>query len=236
MGAFVDLTNQVINGILFVRRVENDKHNKSRWEVECHCGAEFVVVGSKVKSGHTQSCGCSIRKHGESGTSLHRVWKDMKKRCYNPNVQHYNHYGGRGIKVCEEWKSDFMSFKTWCIENGYREGLSIDRINNDEGYSPENCRWTNRVVQGRNRRVSQSSVSGVSGVIRNPYEKWEVSIVDDAGKKVYLGSLSDLREAVDVRRQAECEYWGYTKITEEQTNEILEREAILKNERTESKQ
>lgn len=126
----------------------------------CDCGnfAERVAVG-KLKAGHTTSCGCYKRErtseihttHGMKGTYIHNSWAAMKSRCYNENDGKYYRYGARGITVCNEWRFDFMAFYNWSMANGYSEELTIDRRNNDIGYSPENCRWTDYTTQARNR-------------------------------------------------------------------------------------
>lgn len=128
------------------------------WRCRCDCGNLTSVRSSHLYHGRAQSCGC-IRterlikmhyKHGQSGTSIHNVWMSMHERCKNPNSTVYDRYGGRGIKVCDEWR-EFTPFFYWAKSNGYREGMTIDRINNDGNYSPDNCRWVDMKAQCRNR-------------------------------------------------------------------------------------
>lgn len=122
----------------------------------CSCPKQTlrVVAVSRLIGGYSKSCGCvrydgtsqeklgdKTRTHGLSSTRLYKIWKGMKKRCYNTNKPNYKNYGGRGIEVCPEWKDDFSSFMGWSIENGYSDELSIDRVDNDLGYSPYNCQW-----------------------------------------------------------------------------------------------
>ena len=92
------------------------------------------------------------KKHGGRNSKLYRIWSNMKDRCNNPDCKVYSDYGGRGIKVCKEWIDDFSAFQKWALANGYKEGLTIDRKDNDKGYSPDNCRWTDRKIQGNNKR------------------------------------------------------------------------------------
>ena len=126
---------------------------------ECECGNECIVTGENLRNGTTKSCGCladESRKtcrldHGMSHSVIYNTWCNMKQRCYNPNNAKYKNYGARGITVCDEWVSDFNSFYNWSINNGWEDGLTIDRINNDKGYSPDNCRWTDLITQANNR-------------------------------------------------------------------------------------
>lgn len=101
--------------------------------------------------------------HGESKTKLNKVWRNMKDRCFNPNNSRYAHYGLRGISVCDEWRNDYASFRDWAKANGYSEGLSIDRMDNNGDYAPYNCRWVNSTVQNnnfsRNRLVSHNGLT-----------------------------------------------------------------------------
>ena len=171
---------------------------------KCYCGVEFKTVIRNVKTGHTISCGCYNRQliketnttHGLSRHRLHNVWSVMLDRCQNKNNKGYENYGGRGIKVCDRWKTDFVSFYNWAIDNGYKEGLSIDRINNDLGYSPDNCRWATKKVQSRNtRRIMITNKSGYRGVCWNKiYNKW-VARVSVNKKRIHLGYFTDKIDA-----------------------------------------
>lgn len=139
---------------------KNKTGNKQRYVlVKCECGEEFEVIYNSLKTGNTKSCGCyhvetstenmnQNRKdwssHGKSRTKIYKVWTSMKDRCNNENNSHYSRYGGRGISVTEQWinkDNGFESFYEWAMNNGYQEGLSIDRIENDGNYEPSNCQW-----------------------------------------------------------------------------------------------
>lgn len=125
----------------------------------CSCGNQAIVRLEYLISGHTKSCGClksaaaSIAKttHGQSGTRLHGIWNGMLNRCRNKNVKSYKHYGAQGVTVSDEWR-EFESFMKWALSNGYREDLTIERINPFGNYEPENCCWIPKSEQGKNRR------------------------------------------------------------------------------------
>lgn len=117
-----------------------------------------------------------MKSHGHGYENrLYRIWKGMRTRCNNPNSKDYKNYGGRGIKVCEEWE-DFIIFRTWSLENGYSDKLTIDRIDGEDGYSPGNCRWSNLLTQNRNRRCTTVQIDGETLSLREVSEKFNIKL------------------------------------------------------------
>lgn len=136
----------------FIKEKGTNKHQKKVSLYKCKCGTEFEAVNTRVKSGHTTSCGCSRgEKHGDKGTRLYNIWSNMKARCTRKSHHQYINYGGRGISLCNEW-TKYSNFKLWSEANGYTSVLTIDRVDNSRGYSPDNCRWTTHKVQNNNTR------------------------------------------------------------------------------------
>lgn len=144
-----------------IKYVGKNKYGKSLWECKCDCGNTKVIVRDSLikEKGGTRSCGCLgmesrrvkiPRTHGMTGTRIHRIWKNMKTRCYNGHDKFYYCYGGKGIKICDEWRNNFVPFYEWSMENGYTDELTIDRINSDGDYEPSNCRWVTMKVQNAN--------------------------------------------------------------------------------------
>lgn len=164
MGKIKDLTGQRFGRLVVVSENGRDKIQNVLWLCRCDCGNMVTIRGSMLRAGRSKSCGC-FRKdlqseinttHGLRNTRLHRIWSEMKTRCYNKKNKSYEMYGGRGIIVCEEWLHNFQAFYDWAMANGYRDDLTIDRINNDKGYSPDNCRWITQKEQQNNRRNNRT--------------------------------------------------------------------------------
>lgn len=144
--------------VLSIAYKKSAKGSRTRiyWNCKCDCGKEIITRSDYITSGQSISCGCSkimrLTKHGESRTRLYRIYDRMKQRCYNPNHEHYKDYGGRGIIICNDWLSCFDNFSKWAKENGYNDFLTLDRINPNEIYCPDNCRWVNMKIQNNNKR------------------------------------------------------------------------------------
>lgn len=137
------------------------KKNYPKAWFKCICGKQKIIGVKNVSEGATKSCGCinfsrkGNYRHGGSlkkKTRLYNIYHKMKTRCYSPNYSEAKYYSERGITICEEWKNNFVAFRDWALKNGYAENLSIDRIDVNKGYSPDNCRWVDDKTQSRNRR------------------------------------------------------------------------------------
>lgn len=160
MGKKIQLEGMRFGRLTVVAEGGRSKNRQITWICQCDCGKiTHPIMSTQLLHGVTRSCGClrddltrsrSVT-HGLSGTQIYGVWHTMKNRCLNPNTKKYKDYGARDIKVCEEWLHDFQAFYDWAMANGYHEGLSIDRINVNGNYCPENCRWVDMKTQSNNK-------------------------------------------------------------------------------------
>ncbi len=173
----LDLTGQRFGRLVVIEEAGHSSDGRVQWFCKCDCGKTTVSTTTNLKRNHTRSCGCLNEenhfKHGKrtrtNSHSLYGIWDNMKQRCGNSNATLYHRYGGRGITVCQEWREDFQAFYNWAMANGYQDDLTIDRIDNDKGYSPDNCRWITKKANLNN--TSQNAFIELNGE-RHTIAEW----------------------------------------------------------------
>lgn len=143
-----DIKGMRFGSLIAIKRVGSNEKGHSLWECKCDCGKTIVNLSNRLLTGNSSTCGCR-NGHGMRYTRLYRTWINMKQRCTNPKEMHYKRYGGRGIKICDEWINSFKSFYSWAINSGYKDSLTIDRKDNDGNYEPNNCRWITNAENAR---------------------------------------------------------------------------------------
>ena len=184
-GMYQDLIGQKY-GKLTVSKMHKHENRKYYWQCECECGNRTIVEGSKLKNGHTKSCGCIKKewsakmnyKNGLSNSKIASTYHNMLNRCYRKSCDMYDHYGLKGITVCNEWlgENGFVNFCNWSISHGYSDGLTIDRIDNSKGYCPENCRWVDQYVQANNKSNNRYlRINGIVDTVGNHARRHGVS-------------------------------------------------------------
>lgn len=181
----------------YPREISKQKRTFSKYECP-YCSKVFTAQIRSVDNGMCHSCGCLIKKvssninkkHGMTKSRIYSIWGGIKTRCYNKKWRKYCDWGGRGIKMCDDWRDNYMLFYEWAISSGYRDDLSINRIDNNGNYCPQNCNWVDDFEQSINRRIKATNTSGYNGVSYNKQtSKWIVSITH-RGERRYLGLFS----------------------------------------------
>lgn len=207
-----DLVGKRYGKILVVERLNATTHGDTLYRCKCDCGNEVIARQSNLVKRHNLSCGeygCkkTNKTHGMRNSDLYKKYYDIHTRC---NRKDNYLYGGRGISVCAEWSGEcgFENFMKWSTENGYKEGLSLDRIDVDGDYCPENCRWVTWDIQAKNKRPLPNNTTGVSGVY--PKDGKYAASISVNGKRFHLGTFKTIEETTKARREAEQKYWGWT--------------------------
>ena len=171
MAVIIDLTGQQYGKLKVLELAVDIPGKKKKWLCRCECGNEIIVAGSNLRNGHTTGCKkCAMKdlkkgniKHGMSDSKLYSVWRGILNRCENPKSRSYSDYGAKGISVCDEWH-DSVNFIKWSCDNGYKEGMEIDRKDNTAGYSPSNCRWVTRIENANNKSNNRRFVYNGRGM------------------------------------------------------------------------
>lgn len=216
-------------GKLTVLKLDEKRSGKRKYYIcQCECGNLKSVRDDCLKSGNTKSCGCLLKEINNSKTQytkekLYHVWAGMKSRCNNPNTYRYEDYGGRGIKVCDEWNGEhnYVNFRTWAINNGYSEGLTIDRINVNGNYEPNNCRWVNQHIQSRNtRRNLNITYNGETHVLQDWSEILNINI-NTLYHRIYILGW-DIKEAFENHNDDNYKH-GLDKANEKNKQEYEEK-------------
>ena len=171
-----ELLGQRFGNLTVVEKCESNAHGEIKWKCICDCGNEHFATSHRLITGETQRCTeCKIeliRKanttHGCNPAELYWKYQNMLTRCYNKKYTLFHRYGGRGIKVCDEWRHSFVAFRDWALSHGYKTGLTLDRIDNDGDYSPNNCRWATVTEQANNRSTNRIvTVNGETDTLAN---------------------------------------------------------------------
>ena len=194
----------------------SDDQQVSMWNCLCDCGNSIEMRRSYLHATEVPSCGCHKSevlsalqtKHGMNGTPTHRSWSKMKERCYLESYKEKDYYQARGIEVCERW---LESFENFFEDMGERpEGTSLDRIDPDKGYDPDNCRWSDLTIQSYNRRMNTNNTSGRTGVFQLRNGNWQ-AIISYYKDRIVLAYDVSYEEACRVREDAEIKYYGQIK-------------------------
>lgn len=222
-----DLTGSVFGRWFVLRQAEDhidkDGNHHAMWHCRCSCknATEKDVLQKNLKNGKSQSCGCLHKEmmsekfsiHKMTGSRLYHIWNGMKARCYIKSHNRYEHYGAKGIIVCDEWKNDFQAFYDWAIQSGYDENAlrnecTLERKDVNGNYSPENCCWANATIQCINQNLRKDNITGIRGVNWDKQSnRWQAQL--QINKEKVLNEYFDhFDDAVKARLEAEVKYYG----------------------------
>lgn len=214
-----DLKGQTFGRLTAIEPVGTNKSRQYLWRCDCSCGNTHTVTGTSLIEGQTKSCGCYAAEvhgkasitHGMSHTPEYQAWKNALYRCTKSSNKKFKDYGGRGIKMCERWSEPLpKGFLNFYEDMGDCNGLTLERVDVNGDYSPDNCVWADVFVQGFNTRMSTSNTSGVTGVCETKDGKWQ-AYIGYMGRNVHLGYFIKFEDAVSVRKEAELKYHGKNK-------------------------
>ena len=208
MSELIDLTGKRFGRWIVLKRTSNGKDRHARWFCKCECGRERIIGDFQLRNGISRQChSCGNTKHGLSRTRIYGVWDGMIQRCENPNHMSYKDYGGRGIKICKEWRRDPATFCKWALANGYKEGLTIDRIDNDGDYRPDNCQFITMAKQNRNRRANR--LIKVGGEVKSIIEWAEQAEINYQTLRSRLNAgWPEYKLLESARAKERCEFYG----------------------------
>lgn len=223
-----DLTGQTFELLKVIGYVGNDNKGKSTWLCQCGCDNHTfkVVVGTELTKGKTKSCGCfaieATRQrsitHGMSKSRIYTLYRGMIERCYNKNGKDYERYGGRGINICEEWlgkENGFVNFYNWSIKNGYHDLLSIDRIDVNGNYEPNNCRWVTLEVQNGNKTTAcKITYEGKEYNLLDFYNEKKPKISYSTFKQRVFKFNWDVDDALNIPKNTSKEFYNFEQYLE----------------------
>lgn len=215
----LDLTGKKFNRLTGVKPVHINNSGQYVWEWLCDCGNSHITPATSVIQEHTKSCGCYAKEvagshsktHGMANTPEYGAWKNALSRCHDPKNRNYENYGGRGITVCPEWNQPALhGFLKFYEDMGDCEGLTLERVDVNKGYSKENCVWADTFTQGYNTRQHKTNSSGKTGVSENKDGTWQ-AYINFKGERFPLGEYKTFDEAKSAREAAEIKYYGQLK-------------------------
>ena len=209
MPKFIDQTGKRFGRLIVQSHKGRNDYFKQVWECQCDCGNIKLVTTQELNSGDTTSCGCYLKeritKHGGWKKSSYNTWRAMMRRCYNQKDKDYHKYGGAGILVHQEWH-DYLNFEKDMGEPQNQE--TLDRVDPNGNYTPDNCRWASLSIQARNTRLSKKNVSGYTGVRLAGKNKWMAEITVKS-RKFYSQVFDNIEDAILARKELEQKHWNY---------------------------